>query len=246
MHTATDSDYEAFVDAHVGARPHCNVFLATDNADTQALFTSSASRGPRLKACKRILPDAKRLRQTSIADAAVDIFTCAAADGPFKGCVSSSFSDTIARLRQLRGHTHADDEHEYTDADAQLRLTLHSPGGQLVHSAGPHSRSTYDACFRLGARDGERRGEAWRDPVEFRQGKASRVERDGEARRGDCGQPGRNVGLTGGEFGQWQQAVFAQEVAASGPGRPLESLPAPTPIPPAGPSPDMSPVDYIL
>ena len=80
-----------------------DVFLATDNAETQARFLQSPAHGHRIKTTTRIVADTSKLRQTSIADAAVDIFTCAAAGGPFKGCYTSSFSDAILRLRQVSG-----------------------------------------------------------------------------------------------------------------------------------------------
>ena len=52
------------------------------------------------------------LRQTSLRDAVTDIFVCAAADGPFKGSWTSSFSDTIYRIRQAHARAHPADEHE--------------------------------------------------------------------------------------------------------------------------------------
>ena len=130
--TATDNDYAAFIDRHAPA----DVYLATDNAQTQAGFMRSPAHGHRIKALTAIAPDESRLRQTSLADAAVDLFTCAAAGGPFKGCYTSSFSDTIVRLRALAGKAHAADEHVLTDADAQMAVTLHTPGGHLQHSPG--------------------------------------------------------------------------------------------------------------
>ena len=90
----------------------------------------------------RIVADASKLRQTSIADAAVDIFTCAAAGGPFKGCYTSSFSDAILRLRQVSGRARGDDEHVLTDSDLQMKVTLCTPGGHLAHSPGMPMAST--------------------------------------------------------------------------------------------------------
>ena len=138
--TATDDDFADFVDAHKSAYP-C-AYLATDNAVTQAKFCGHAVRGRMFAACRRIEADPSRLRQTSIADAVVDIYTCAAADGPFKGCFTSSFSDTIARLRALSGKAHALDQHTITDAHTQMGVTVHSPGGHAMHSAGSE-RNTY-------------------------------------------------------------------------------------------------------
>jgi hypothetical protein len=129
--TATDDDYMAFVGRH--AR-HA-VFLATDNATTQGKFIDHPTYGPRVRACKRIVADTTKLRQTSLADAAVDVFTATEADGPFQGTYSSSFSDTIHRLRRLRGTDHAN-EHELSDAQFQMAVNLHTPGGHKQHSPG--------------------------------------------------------------------------------------------------------------
>lgn len=130
--TTTDAEFVAFAKAHPG---HA-IFLATDNAQTQSVFLDSPQLGPRMRACTRIVPDSTRLRQTSLADAATDVFTAAAADGPFKGCWSSSFSDTILRLRQVHGTHHDLDEHSLSDAQMQMGVTLHTPGGHLAHSPG--------------------------------------------------------------------------------------------------------------
>ena len=127
----TDDDFGAFVRAH----PSHAVYLATDNAITQQKFVGSAEHGHRVRAYTRIVADHTRLRQTSLADAAVDIFTAAAADGPFMGCYSSSFSDTILRLRQLAGKA-ARDRHELTDAQMQMGVTVCTPGGHRDHSPG--------------------------------------------------------------------------------------------------------------
>ena len=91
--------------------PEHNVYLATDNAVTQRRFLEHSSFGARVHTCARIEADATRLRQTDLADAAVDILTCAAASGPFKGTYTSSFSDAILRLRTLAGSARDDDEH---------------------------------------------------------------------------------------------------------------------------------------
>ena len=129
--STTDEDFLAFVGAH----PHHAVYVATDNATTQSKFLDHAVYGPRVRACKRIVPTPHQLRQTSLSDAAVDILTAAEADGPFKGCYSSSFSDTIAHLRRLRGKAQHDD-HQLTDAQFQMGVTLATPGGHATHSPG--------------------------------------------------------------------------------------------------------------
>lgn len=143
--TCTDDDFEAFVDQH---QPSTAVYLATDNAVTQARFLDSPSRGPRLRACKCIAADPTKLRQTTLEDAAVDLFTCAAASGPFKGTHTSSFSDAILRLRQLGGHAHPHDEHALSDPATQLGVTVLTPGGHREHSAGS-AVETYPGASEL-------------------------------------------------------------------------------------------------
>lgn len=130
----TDDDFARFIDAY----PTHAAFLATDNKVTQQKFIDSAAHGHRVRACTRIVPDGSRLRQTSLTDAAVDIFTAAEADGPFMGCYSSSFSDTIHRLRRLAGKA-ANDLHELTDAQLQMGVTVHTRGGHREHSYDPGS-----------------------------------------------------------------------------------------------------------
>jgi len=119
-----DEIFASFMDAH----PEYRIHLATDNAETQSFFKRRF--GPRLAS---LVPIAKSgaMRQTSLREAVVDLFTCVAADGPFKGSWQSSFSDTIARLRALHGRAQPDDEHELADwsreAFAALRLPPISP-----------------------------------------------------------------------------------------------------------------------
>ena len=98
-----DSDFERFVVEHAPSP----VYLATDNAETQRAFREKY--GARALIGREI-GRRKGLRQTRLFDAAVDIFSCAAAD-VFKGSYSSSFSDTIAHLRNVSGRTHRADEH---------------------------------------------------------------------------------------------------------------------------------------
>ena len=81
-----------------------------DNAITQARFR--ARYAPRIRSMTHIGGGGGgSLRHTTLRDAVVDLFTCAAADGPFKGNVTSSFSDTIKYLRAAHGRTHPLDEH---------------------------------------------------------------------------------------------------------------------------------------
>ena len=142
----TDEDFAAFAASHRAL--HAKVFLATDNAATQAKVSAAAiSTGQAVVTAQDIVPDRSKLRQTSLEDAAVDIFTAAQADGPFMGTFSSSFSDTIMRLRKLggvHGRTHRADRHEISDAHMQMKVTLHTPGGHLQHSPGEPMESHGD------------------------------------------------------------------------------------------------------
>ena len=109
-----DEDFERFLeDRH----PDAAIYLATDNQATQERF--GAKYGGRIKALTPICPPPREYvdetcvhRHTSINDAVVDIFVCAASQA-FKGTYYSSFSDAIQRLRLAHGHANeADDEHE--------------------------------------------------------------------------------------------------------------------------------------
>ena len=135
---ATDEEFVAFVAAH--ATSSRRVFLATDNAETQQKVRAAAEKaGASVVTATDIVADRSKLRQTSLEDSAVDIFVAARADGPFKGTYSSSFSDTILRLRELGGElgrSHAQDEHKLTDPHMQMAVTLHTPGGHRTHSPG--------------------------------------------------------------------------------------------------------------
>ena len=103
-----DVDYYAFCDRH----DPLPIFLATDNAATQAAF--AARYGARLRAptpmrprrSKRHAPgaDASGARHTSVADAVADLEACVAK--VFKGTELSSFSDAVAHLRRARGIAH--------------------------------------------------------------------------------------------------------------------------------------------
>jgi len=109
-----DVDFYAFCDRH----DPMPIFLATDNAATQAAF--AARYGTRLKALTPMRPrrskrnapgaDAPGVRHTSVADAVADLETCAAAT-IFKGTELSSFSDAVAHLRRARGVADDGDEH---------------------------------------------------------------------------------------------------------------------------------------
>ena len=100
--------------------------------------------GKRARVYAPIDADGSQLRQTSLAAAVADLFCAAAASGPFKGCPTSSFSDTILRLRRVQRRTHAADDHKITDAVLQYQVTLHTPGGHLRHSTRGMPQTTYD------------------------------------------------------------------------------------------------------
>lgn len=132
-----DEAFMAFVDRHV--ETFKAAFMATDNATTQRKMLAVAQRrGVRMVTANYIEPDAGKLRQTSLEEAAADLFIAARADGPFKGTYSSSFSDTILRLRMLNSECvrRKSDEHTLTDAQFQIGVTLHTPGGHVMHSPG--------------------------------------------------------------------------------------------------------------
>ena len=141
----TDDDFEAFIGAQP---PEVNCYVATDNCDTQAAFLRRFPARGRVH--RRFEQRGDALRQTDVADAAVDLFVCSRASAPFMGTPSSSFSDTVVRLRRVGGREHADDRHFVTDALLQAKLTVLTPGGHQAHSAHGMARSTY-----CDARDGE-------------------------------------------------------------------------------------------
>lgn len=90
----TDEDFFEFLDKQPR---EMNIYLATDNLGTQELYT--ARYGKRIKAMKWITPS-RTLRQTSLEDAIVDIYTCTRASA-FLGSGWSSFTDLINALRML-------------------------------------------------------------------------------------------------------------------------------------------------
>ena len=109
-----DADFYAFCDRH----DPLPIFLATDNAATQAAF--AARYGARLRALTPMRPrrskrhapgaDAPGARHTSVADAVADLEACVMAK-VFKGTELSSFSDAVAHLRRARGVAHKNDDH---------------------------------------------------------------------------------------------------------------------------------------
>jgi hypothetical protein len=145
-HWGTDVTNEEYL-AFLKRQPARTVaYTATDNAVTQARFLDDVVVGPRVRpAAKPIRRHAdgdglqmnsgpfgrgRTIRHTSLVDAAVDLLTCAEADGPFMGSPTSSFSDTIGRLRRLHSRVHADDNHRFADVPGQpnLRSFAHKAG----------------------------------------------------------------------------------------------------------------------
>ena len=84
------------------------VFVATDNAATQAAFAERLG-ASRVVTTAAIEPNPTSLRHTPVSSAVVDIFVCASAS-VFKGSRGSTFSDAIWNLRQMNGCAHPDDE----------------------------------------------------------------------------------------------------------------------------------------
>ena len=129
-----DADFYAFCDRH----DPLPIFLATDNAATQAAF--AARYGARLRAdadaaaaleAARAGADAAGARHTSVADAVADLEACVAAK-VFKGTELSSFSDAVAHLRRARGVAHHDD-HRRPQARRQI------PGRHRLQRALPRN-----------------------------------------------------------------------------------------------------------
>jgi hypothetical protein len=137
----TDDEFAAFVRRHVADGSHA--FIATDNLETQRHFVRQFGASAHV-ASDLSAADTTSLRQTTLAAAVVDIYCAAAASGPFKGTPTSSYSDTILRLRRIQGHVHPDDEHECTDAEMQYRVSLQTAGGHRSHSARGMARDTYE------------------------------------------------------------------------------------------------------
>jgi hypothetical protein len=81
----------SFLDKH----SNMNIYLATDNRDTQDIFVNKYS--TRIKCLKWINPT-NNIRQTTLKDAVIDIFTCIKAK-EFMGSGWSSFTDLINDLR---------------------------------------------------------------------------------------------------------------------------------------------------
>ncbi|KAL1500192.1 hypothetical protein AB1Y20_012861 [Prymnesium parvum] len=137
----SDEQFAAFLERCVAQVEGCRIFLATDNAETQQEFLRRY--GERVYVSEPI-SHAHALRQTSVATALVDLYTCAAACR-FKGTPRSSFSDTILQLRQAKGTASIDDEHTVVrmgdntdcsvDLDAVTEQVLTAAGLQHLMNA---------------------------------------------------------------------------------------------------------------
>jgi hypothetical protein len=110
-----DAAFFAFLDRH----EHLSIFLATDNAETQATVLYRYGHRVRLLApigtpprlSGQAAPDsAEADRHTSVERAVADLFICVEADA-FMGSYMSSFSDAIALLRRARRKDVSTDEH---------------------------------------------------------------------------------------------------------------------------------------
>ena len=95
----TDACFDDFLQSF----PHHWVYVATDCAATRARFaaTTYAERMPAAAAPAQH-EDPNRHRQTSLAEAVVELYVCVASDA-FMGSYGSSFSNAIAHLRALAG-----------------------------------------------------------------------------------------------------------------------------------------------
>ena len=92
----TDEKFMNFIEKY----PKYNLYLATDNHDTQLKFYNKYKN--RIKGIS-FIQNNNNLRQTSLSDAIIDIFTCSHAKY-FLGSGSSSFSTTIKTLIKLRNY----------------------------------------------------------------------------------------------------------------------------------------------
>ena len=102
---STNARFDEFLEE---AHPGLKVYVATDCSETHGRFAS------RYAARMRAPPpdyQPQRHRQTSLMDAAVDLFACAEARH-FMGSYGSSFSDAILHLRTVRGRTSVGDRHD--------------------------------------------------------------------------------------------------------------------------------------
>lgn len=108
--STADGDFSRFLRTRLVPHGACTAaYVATDNAETQQRFREEL--GGSCHVLQTIPSFVQALRHTSVADAVVDLYTCAAAE-VFKGTLGSSFSDTIMLMRWMRGCAHRSDELE--------------------------------------------------------------------------------------------------------------------------------------
>ena len=88
----TDKEYMDFIDQYDS---NLNIYIATDNKDTQDVFINKYKNRVIIKP---IIPSAE-LRQTSLQDALVDMYVCIGSTY-FLGSKGSSFTDTITYMRK--------------------------------------------------------------------------------------------------------------------------------------------------
>jgi len=87
----SDEEYMNFIDNY---DPNMKIYIATDNKETQDIFLDKYYNRLLIK---KIIPSDK-LRQTSIQDALIDIYTCVGSEY-FMGSSGSSFSNLINDLK---------------------------------------------------------------------------------------------------------------------------------------------------
>ena len=122
----TDEAFAEFINRHSYASH--SVFVATDNAETQAVMTAAAGTGRvQVGSLAHMSRGKHALRHSSLFAAVVDLYTCAAAD-VFKGSFYSSFSDTILHIRALQGRVSPSDEHILDSAS--VREDRYGVGGE--------------------------------------------------------------------------------------------------------------------
>ena len=92
-----DTEFMKFIDS----RKNYNLYIATDNADTFNIFKSKYSNRVKLQSNTY---NEKKLRQTSLKNAIIDLFTCIYAKD-FKGSYWSSFSGQISIMRESYNKT---------------------------------------------------------------------------------------------------------------------------------------------
>lgn len=101
-----DERFDGFLDAH----GQHNLYCATDCRATYARYTKRYA--ARVKATTERRYSSHRHRQTSLAEAALDLFMCANA-AHFMGSSGSSFSDAIMHLRACNGRASPEDRHTF-------------------------------------------------------------------------------------------------------------------------------------